>query len=373
MPPRDYEQEESFCENGCGRLGKSHGKGHPRGALCQGCVRDNRTEKEEVPEGMKRCGKCKVVQPILDFYNDISRPDGLSSYCKICTSEVNRSARDKIRGGPSTPRPEIRGTAISAYVNILKSEPCMDCCGTFPPEAMDWDHRPGEDKFMDVGKLVGGRYSFDIVMAEIAKCDLVCAVCHRIRSKARLNENNFPLFIPYPKIPRLMRPIIVTEKLDGCNAKILVTGTGEIFAGGRNRWLRPRVSDKGSDPDQFGFAAWVANREEELWEELGIGLHTGEWFGYRVNRNYDLKERRFALFNPKADWDPKHCTSVPVLYSGMYSQEAIYGCVEDLRRNGSHAVPGFMRPEGVVIFHTAAKTLAKITLEKDDAPKGMVK
>lgn len=58
----------------------------------------------------------------------------------------------------------------------------MDCGGTFPPECMDYDHRPGTEKYYGVGQLTG---SLTKMKAEIAKCDLVCANCHRIRTHAR--------------------------------------------------------------------------------------------------------------------------------------------------------------------------------------------
>lgn len=65
----------------------------------------------------------------------------------------------------------------------LKSLPCMDCGGTFPPECMDFDHVRG-DKSFDFG---AGVYSFSLrrVLEEIEKCDLVCANCHRIRTRKR--------------------------------------------------------------------------------------------------------------------------------------------------------------------------------------------
>lgn len=65
-----------------------------------------------------------------------------------------------------------------------KSGPCMDCGNQFPPECMDWDHRPGEIKYRNVSQIRGK----EKLMAEISKCDLVCANCHRIRSKRRRNE-----------------------------------------------------------------------------------------------------------------------------------------------------------------------------------------
>ena len=64
-------------------------------------------------------------------------------------------------------------------LNELKSKPCHDCGQTFQPECMDFDHVRGE-KLMGVGLLVAGR--IERLETEIAKCDLVCANCHRIRT-----------------------------------------------------------------------------------------------------------------------------------------------------------------------------------------------
>ena len=53
----------------------------------------------------------------------------------------------------------------------------------------------------------------------------------------------------------------------------------------------------------------------------------------------------------------------------MFSTAMVFEILEDLRSGGSVAAPGFMRPEGVVVFHTANGTLFKKTIEKDEAPK----
>ncbi len=64
----------------------------------------------------------------------------------------------------------------------LKRVPCADCGGVFPPEAMDFDHRPGEVKVANVNKITNLRQLAD----EIKKCDVVCANCHRVRTRRRL-------------------------------------------------------------------------------------------------------------------------------------------------------------------------------------------
>jgi len=67
----------------------------------------------------------------------------------------------------------------------LKAGPCADCRHKFPPECMDWDHVRGR-KLADVGTL---RCRVrDVILKEIAKCDLVCANCHRIRTTRRKRE-----------------------------------------------------------------------------------------------------------------------------------------------------------------------------------------
>lgn len=170
-------------------------------------------------------------------------------------------------------------------------------------------------------------------------------------------------FVPFPSISRLSRDIIVTEKLDGTNASIHITEEGEILAGSRTRWITP-------EDDNYGFAKWVqANKEDLL--TLGPGTHFGEWWGQKIQRAYDLKEKRFSLFNTSrwGETRPACCGVVPILYQGPFETDKILEALEDLRVNGSKAAPGFMKPEGVVIFHTAANMMFKKTLEKDESGK----
>lgn len=70
-----------------------------------------------------------------------------------------------------------------AAVAALKGLPCMDCGGTFPSECMDFDHRPGEAKLFTISEQI--TKSMAALRAEIAKCDLVCSNCHRIRTRQR--------------------------------------------------------------------------------------------------------------------------------------------------------------------------------------------
>lgn len=71
-----------------------------------------------------------------------------------------------------------------AQVDALKDAPCLDCGVKYPPCVMDFDHRPGETKAGDVA-YIATRAKWPVVLAEMAKCDLVCSNCHRLRTHSR--------------------------------------------------------------------------------------------------------------------------------------------------------------------------------------------
>lgn len=177
-----------------------------------------------------------------------------------------------------------------------------------------------------------------------------------------------PEFMAFPKIARWSREVIVTEKLDGTNAQIHITDDGQIFAGSRNRWIAP-------GDDGFGFAAWVEKNADEL-KQLGPGSHFGEWWGAGIQRKYNTGEKRFSLFNVHRwgddgkDKRPACCHVVPVLFQGNLDDMKVSMLLGGLGALGSVAAPGFMRPEGIVIFHVASQALFKKTLDRDDEPKG---
>lgn len=188
---------------------------------------------------------------------------------------------------------------------------------------------------------------------------------------------NLPEFTPFPKIPRFNRQVIVTEKIDGTNASILITETGEFLTASRKRWITP-------DHDNYGFSRWAHEHKDALMQ-LGPGHHFGEWWGSGIQRGYGLTggDKRFSLFNvsrwcnhddiPSEGQTALPCciSVVPLLWSGLLMHLRIASVLDSLRTCGSAAAPGFTKPEGIVIFHTAGNCLFKMTLENDDTPKSL--
>jgi RNA ligase len=175
-------------------------------------------------------------------------------------------------------------------------------------------------------------------------------------------------FVAFPKIPRLYRDCVITEKIDGTNAQVYVTEDGQVLTGSRTRWITP-------EDDNFGFAAWVRDNADDL-KNLGTGQHMGEWWGGKIQRGYGVSDKRFSLFNTSRwteDNTPKCCSVVPVLYRGLFTAYAVEDALEDLQKDGSRAVPGYPNPEGICVYHEAAGQYFKVLLENDHMPKGVVK
>jgi hypothetical protein len=165
-------------------------------------------------------------------------------------------------------------------------------------------------------------------------------------------------FKAWPKITRLenKRPPIFTEKIDGTNSCVVIGEAGEFACQSRTRFIVP-------GDDNFGFARWAYENKEELLT-LGPGHHFGEWWGIGIQRGYDLKEKRFSLFNTRR-WGPHNlntpsCVSVVPMIGASNVVEARH----ILLSQGSLAAPGYMRPEGLVMYEPDTDTCFKIIIDK---------
>jgi hypothetical protein len=131
----------------------------------KGYVREERN-------GTLYCTACDEWLPIKQFKPDKNRPSALfrASMCNRCL--YSRYTR-----------PEAERKL--ALVHVYKLEHgCADCGYSKHPAALEFDHRPGENKLFNIGEKVGS-YSLEKIWAEVAKCDVVCANCHAIRTVER--------------------------------------------------------------------------------------------------------------------------------------------------------------------------------------------
>jgi len=188
------------------------------------------------------------------------------------------------------------------------------------------------------------------------------------------------VFEKFPSLSRLKRNCVITEKIDGTNAQICFNATGNILVGSRKRQIWPEgTAGKNKGCDNSGFAGWAYSLKEELFAFLGEGRHFGEWAGAGIQRRYGLDKKVFLLFNtsrfgPGRQEIPeklitKGLGSVPVLYQGVFTTDAIDTIMDNLLLNGSH-LNNFPKPEGIVIYHVALRDYFKVTYDHDMTGKG---
>ena len=134
---------------------------------------------------MKLCSGCGQVRLLSEFHKNKGRKNGVNSRCKTCRA-VLAHERYEAKVGRSVPRhPQRSERRRSAWLVGLKAaRPCTDCGRIFPHQVMQWDHLPGYEKLGDLSEDFWGR-TRDEILAEIAKCHLVCTNCHTIRTFKR--------------------------------------------------------------------------------------------------------------------------------------------------------------------------------------------
>ena len=133
---------------------------------------------------VKKCSRCLIEKPANEFYvRRLKRSTALQVDCIECTKAYHK---EHYRANKEKYLKSTKTNKKLAYekINKLKDNPCTDCGNRFPPEAMDFDHI-NYDKEYSIAMLVGMN-SMTKALSEIEKCELVCANCHRIRTKLRI-------------------------------------------------------------------------------------------------------------------------------------------------------------------------------------------
>jgi hypothetical protein len=133
---------------------------------------------------MRRCSRCKESKPIDDFTPKGSR-GGRDCYCRPCRGAYGQEHYEKNK------RRYIEQTRVRNdkyfrervlfLLNYFKTHPCTDC-GETDPVVLDFDHL--RDKKFEIASGIHYR-AWKKVLEEIAKCEVVCANCHRRRTAQR--------------------------------------------------------------------------------------------------------------------------------------------------------------------------------------------
>lgn len=132
----------------------------------------------------KKCSGCQETKPVTEFGERRDRPDGKQSHCKECGRRYHLAyyARNKAAyyAKSKVSREAIRERNRARILTLLKEESCKDC-GTKNIVVLEFDHVRGK-KEGNVSTMLSQGVAWERIEAEIKKCDVRCANCHRIRT-----------------------------------------------------------------------------------------------------------------------------------------------------------------------------------------------
>lgn len=136
----------------------------------------------------KRCDNCGEIKSLAEFNRNRTKTDGLQTQCRACSNIESRryyEADKKAHLARVTKNKRERKIENrSRVVAYLACHPCVDC-GEADIVVLEFDHVRGE-KTTDVSRMISKGYVWKTIAAEIEKCDVRCANCHRRRTvKAR--------------------------------------------------------------------------------------------------------------------------------------------------------------------------------------------
>ena len=118
----------------------------------------------------KPCTKCKETKPLQEFPIQKGRTLGVHSWCRTCHRANNVKHADARHAYYKNRRTNWKDTVAQYKTKCFR-------CGECDPVALDFHHRNGEEKSFQIGR--SGNLNIDTLIAEIAKCVVLCANCHR--------------------------------------------------------------------------------------------------------------------------------------------------------------------------------------------------
>ena len=133
-----------------------------------------------------RCSRCGELKPPDDFAMRRRRIAQRDTYCRPCRSAYGREHYAKNRqryiDQAAVRKAILARERVPFLLAYFKEHPCTDC-GEDDPLVLEFDHI-GSDKSFSIAAGLLHR-NWETLLAEIAKCEVVCANCHRRRTAKR--------------------------------------------------------------------------------------------------------------------------------------------------------------------------------------------
>lgn len=126
---------------------------------------------------IKTCNTCKLEKLQSEFRKDKSTKDGYRHNCKVCARTYHQSKYITNYGEKTRERQRKAYTTVRAKLNEYKLGKACICCGEDEPACLDFHHLDPNEKDFTVTQSMNRKW--ESILAEIQKCVVLCANCHR--------------------------------------------------------------------------------------------------------------------------------------------------------------------------------------------------
>lgn len=141
----------------------------------------------------KICTKCLELKTIDCFVKQTKAPDGLSYWCKTCLRNYQQNKYYSDLSKSRELNNAWKAKKVKWIQDIKRNTPCKDCGKIYEPYCMDYDHIPEKGKKIKcISRMVLESCPQQDILNEIAKCDLICLLCHNKRTFERFNQKLGP-------------------------------------------------------------------------------------------------------------------------------------------------------------------------------------
>lgn len=145
----------------------------------------------EIRVRLKACSICGETRPLELFTVRRKNKDGHTARCRPCVNAANKvrytGRSEQARARLRFFNKKLKDDKAEKVFDYLTRHPCVDC-GESDPVVLEFDHRDTRTKRLAVAQMIERRYSWESIRAEIAKCDVRCANCHRRKTSRQFGH-----------------------------------------------------------------------------------------------------------------------------------------------------------------------------------------
>ena len=158
---------------------------------CKQYREDNKVKNSTKQQCIKslKCNKCLKELSTDNFSQKHNSPRGFDYWCLECRKTYTKNYRlnnvEKYRNYTN----KHRSDRVNWIQKIKTNVPCADCGNVYEPYCMDFDHL--FDKINDISRMVLDNTPKETILKEIEKCELVCCLCHNLRTTKRITTNKY--------------------------------------------------------------------------------------------------------------------------------------------------------------------------------------